>query len=129
MSKFTLFLLLSLTCLTTGCITFDQKSESVTFHQLSGPRPRGPAELAAQGLDVRLHGGKAGARGRGRHLGRGLGGHARRLGQRAGREDHRRRPARARVLCGRARGRAARRRLPAALALGVGDVAARRLGR
>ncbi len=37
MSKFTLFLLLSLTCLTTGCITFDQKSESVTFHQLSGP--------------------------------------------------------------------------------------------
>lgn len=37
MSKFTLFLLLSLTCLTTSCITFDQKSESVTFHQLSGP--------------------------------------------------------------------------------------------
>jgi uncharacterized lipoprotein YmbA len=37
MSKFKLFLFLSVTSLVTGCITFDQKSESVTFHQLSGP--------------------------------------------------------------------------------------------
>jgi len=37
MSKFKLFILTSLTILVTGCITFDQKSESVTFHQLSAP--------------------------------------------------------------------------------------------
>jgi uncharacterized lipoprotein YmbA len=37
MSKFKLFLFLSVTSLITGCITFDQKSESVTFHQLSAP--------------------------------------------------------------------------------------------
>lgn len=37
MSKFTSFILIWVTCVTTGCITFDQKSESVTFHQLSGP--------------------------------------------------------------------------------------------
>ena len=37
MSKLKLFLFLSVTSLVTGCITFDQKSESVTFHQLSGP--------------------------------------------------------------------------------------------
>jgi uncharacterized lipoprotein YmbA len=37
MSKFKLFLWVCLTSLITGCITFDQKSESVTFHQLSGP--------------------------------------------------------------------------------------------
>ena len=37
MSKFKLFLLIGLSSLVTGCITFDQKSESVTFHQLSAP--------------------------------------------------------------------------------------------
>jgi uncharacterized lipoprotein YmbA len=37
MSKLKLFILTSLTILVTGCITFDQKSESVTFHQLSAP--------------------------------------------------------------------------------------------
>ena len=37
MSKFKLFILTGLTILVTGCITFDQKSESVTFHQLSAP--------------------------------------------------------------------------------------------
>ena len=37
MSKFKLFLSLGILSLITGCITFDQKSESVTFHQLSGP--------------------------------------------------------------------------------------------
>lgn len=37
MNKFTLFILIWVTGVTTGCITFDQKSESVTFHQLSGP--------------------------------------------------------------------------------------------
>jgi uncharacterized lipoprotein YmbA len=37
MSKFKLFILIGLTSFVTGCITFDQKSESVTFHQLSAP--------------------------------------------------------------------------------------------
>jgi len=37
MSEFKLFLLIGLSSLVTGCITFDQKSESVTFHQLSAP--------------------------------------------------------------------------------------------
>ncbi len=37
MSKSTFLLLLGVIFFTTGCITFDQKSESVTFHQLSGP--------------------------------------------------------------------------------------------
>ena len=37
MSKLKLFILIGLTSLVTGCITFDQKSESVTFHQLSAP--------------------------------------------------------------------------------------------
>jgi len=37
MSKFSLFVLFGVTSLITGCITFDQKSESVTFHQLSAP--------------------------------------------------------------------------------------------
>jgi len=37
MSKLKLFILMGVTSLVTGCITFDQKSESVTFHQLSAP--------------------------------------------------------------------------------------------
>ena len=37
MSKLKLFILIGLTSVVTGCITFDQKSESVTFHQLSAP--------------------------------------------------------------------------------------------
>ena len=37
MNQLKLFLLVCVACLTSGCITFDQKSESVTFHQLSGP--------------------------------------------------------------------------------------------
>jgi len=37
MSKLRVLLCLVTASLITGCITFDQKSESVTFHQLSGP--------------------------------------------------------------------------------------------
>ncbi|MBJ7493765.1 MAG: membrane integrity-associated transporter subunit PqiC [Opitutales bacterium] len=37
MSKLRVLLCLVTSSLITGCITFDQKSESVTFHQLSGP--------------------------------------------------------------------------------------------
>jgi len=37
MSKIRLIVCLGLLSLITGCITFDQKSESVTFHQLSAP--------------------------------------------------------------------------------------------
>lgn len=37
MNKFKIILCVVATSLITGCITFDQKSESVTFHQLSAP--------------------------------------------------------------------------------------------
>jgi len=37
MNKFKSFFVIGVVCLFSGCITFDQKSESVTFHQLSGP--------------------------------------------------------------------------------------------